>query len=313
MGGHGEYSSTGLLAGDWQLAADYRYFHTDQAFFGTERDTQSRPLIIDLQSVNLNATYAVTDRMSVRLTVPVSHGSQSRLYGDSIRHVVRAGGIGDVSVVASTWLANPLTHLAANLAVGVGLKAPTARYEIQRPYYLPDSSSVPFGVDQSVEPGDGGWGIILQGQAFARITRRLYAYFTGAYLLTPGDQTDATRAPAGQKNSDVHYSVADVYTGRLGVSYSLSHGLSMSLGGRVDGIPYHDLIGKSHGFRRPAFVALVDPGVTLERGQSSIAIGIPVRVAQRLATRTMVQGSHGTIGGGDLAKVLFFVSYARRF
>src|SRR2546428_2548519 len=39
---------------------------------------------------------------------------------------------------------------------------------------------------------------------------------------------------------------------------SPERGVSLSLGGRIDGIPYHDLIGKSDGFRRPGYVALAD-------------------------------------------------------
>ena len=295
------------------MEADYRYFHTGQAFFGTQPDTIDPPLFINLHSIDLDVTYAATDRIGIRLTVPYSDGSQSRLYGDLLRHKVQADGIGDVSVVTSIWLSDPLTHLGGNVSLGVGVKAPTGRYDVQRAYFLADSSSVPFAVDQSVEPGDGGWGIILQGQAFRRLTRGWFAYFTGSYLVAPGDVSKVTRGPTGQ-NATIHYSVADVYTGRLGVTYNqfLMHGLSVSLGGRVDGIPYHDLIGRSDGFRRPAFVALVDPGVTLQRGSNTYTIGLPVRVAQRLATQHLVKSSGGVIGAGDLAKVLLFVGYARR-
>jgi len=88
--------------------------------------------------------------------------------------------------------------------------------------------------------------------------------------------------------------------------------LSVSLGARIDGIPYHDLIGKSDGFRRPGYVVFVDPGVSIERGRSTFTFSTPVRVAQRLAQRQMVKPG-GSIGAGDLAKVLVFVGYARRF
>lgn len=304
-----------MLAGDWLIEADYRYFHTAQAFSGTQPDNSGRPLVINLHSVDVNVTYAATDRTTIRLTVPLSTGRQSRWYGDSVPHAVDASGVGDASVVASSWLSDPLTHLSANVSLGIGVKVPTGRYQVQRAYYLPDSSNVQFAVDQSIEPGDGGWGIVLQGQAFRRLTRGLFAYFTGSYLVAPGDVSSVTRAPAGQKNDTLHYSEADVYTGRLGLTYDqfLVHGLSLSLGGRVDGIPYHDLIGKSDGFRRPAFIALVDPGVTLQQGPNTFTVGTPVRVAQRLATRGLNKSSGGAIGLGDLAKVLLFVGYARRF
>jgi hypothetical protein len=112
----------------------------------------------------------------------------------------------------------------------------------------------------------------------------------------------------------VYYSVPDVYTARLGLGYALAptHGLSVALGGRLDGIPYQDLIGESDGFRRPGYVVFVDPAAAVEWGRNSITMSTPVRVAQRLATSQRVNNSGGTLGAGDLAKVLLFVGYARR-
>src|SRR2546422_10490178 len=72
-----------------------------------------------------NVTYAAPDRFGLRLTVPVSYGPQSRFYTDTARHVVHAGGIGDVSLVSTAWLLNPRTHVKGNLAVGAGVKMPT--------------------------------------------------------------------------------------------------------------------------------------------------------------------------------------------
>ena len=72
----------------------------------------------------------------------------------------------------------------------------------------------------------------------------------------------------------------DVYTGRLGMSYGLlpEQGVSVSLGGRVDGIPYHDLIGKSDGFRRPSVIVFLDPAVALERGPNTFTFSSPIRM-----------------------------------
>src|SRR5256885_10080237 len=49
-------------------------------------------------------SYAVTDRFSLGLTVPFVDGMQSRMYADSARHAVTALGLGDVSLIGSTWL-----------------------------------------------------------------------------------------------------------------------------------------------------------------------------------------------------------------
>ena len=317
MGGHGESQSTDLRAHEWQVAVDYRYLHADQFFFGTQQTTPpagffGQPLIINIHSANINVTYAASDRFNLRMTVPVSYGSQSRFHADTARHVVHAGGIGDISLVGTAWLLNPSTHTKGNLAFGAGVKMPTGNNKYADNFFVANGSSVQWPVDQSIELGDGGWGVIVQGQAFRQVAPRAVAYFTGSYLVSPRNQTDVVRTPVG-KDSAVHFSVADVYTGRLGVSYGLpEQRLSVSLGARIDGIPYHDLIGKSDGFRRPGYVVFVDPGVSIERGRSTFTFSTPVRVAQRLAQRQMVKPG-GSIGAGDLAKVLVFVGYARRF
>jgi len=157
--------------------------------------------------------------------------------------------------------------------------------------------------------------VILQGQAFRQVARRTFVYFTGSYLLSPRNQTDVTRAPVGEPNATVHISVPDVYTGRVGRRLWVlpSKGYPSASADRVDGIPYHDIIGKSDGFRRPSYIVFVDPGISLERGPSTFTISTPVRVASRLAYASHGQQSSGTIGAGDLAGVLMFVGYARRF
>jgi len=130
LGGHGESQSKGLRAHDWQIAVDYRYLHADRFYFGSQATTPpqffGQPLIINVHSANINVTYAATDRVSLRLTVPVSNGTQSRFYLDSARHVARAGGIGDIGLVGTTWLLDPGAHTKANVALGVGVKIPTA-------------------------------------------------------------------------------------------------------------------------------------------------------------------------------------------
>ena len=321
MGGHGESQSAGLRAHDWQVAVDYRYLHADRFFFGSQATTPpqffGQPLIINVHSANINVTYAATARLSLRFTVPVSYGTQSRFYLDSARHVARAGGIGDIGLVGTTWLLDPGAHTKANVALGVGVKIPTGNNKYMATYFLQGDSAVRFPVDQSIELGDGGWGLILQGQAFRQMGARMFAYFTGSYLVSPRDQTDVTRAPPalGERNVTVHISVPDVYTGRLGAIYDVlpEHGLSVSLGGRIDGIPYHDLVGRSDGFRRPSYIVFIDPSVAFEWGRGTWTLSTPIRVHSRLATRSMSMASGGAIGAGDLAGFLFFVGYARRF
>lgn len=319
MGGHGESQSADLRAHEWEVAVDYRYLHADRFYIGTQQvlpPTQffGQPLMINVHSLDWTVTYAVSDRFNLRLTVPFSVGTQSAVRADTVRHGAHAFGLGDIGLAGTAWLLNPRTHATSNIAIGAGVKFPTGDSKYTDTYFLANHSAMQFPVDQSIELGDGGWGVILQGQAFRRFAPRAFVYFTGSYLVSPRNQTDVVRTPTAP-GSAVHISVPDVYTGRLGVSYGVlpEQGLSVSLGGRVDGIPYHDLIGKSDGFRRPSVIVFLDPAVALDRGANTFTVSTPVRLFARLASANMLKGPGGSIGSGDLAGVLMFVGYARRF
>src|SRR3989454_4862559 len=77
---------------------------------------------------------------------------QSRMYADSARHAVTALGLGDVSLIGSTWLLDPHNH-SGNIALGLGVKAPTGTHTATDAYFLKGGTSIQYPVDQSIEPG----------------------------------------------------------------------------------------------------------------------------------------------------------------
>jgi len=310
LGGQGDLQVADLAAHQWRLAVGYRHLHADQLFVGTQLLATNRPLIINLHSVDVTTSYAVSDRFTLSLTVPFLYGMQSRFYADSARHAVTAVGLGDVSLVGSRWLLDPHNH-SGNIALGLGVKAPTGSHTATDTYFLASSSSIQYPVDQSIEPGDGGWGIILQLQAYRRAFHNGTAYLTGSYLINPRRLSDVAKDPGGT----VYWSVPDVYSARLGLAYALwpQQGISASLGGRIDGQPVRDLIGGGDpGFRRPGYSISLDPSVALTTGPSQFTLSAPIRLgANREASVLDLQtGKHG---GGDFASTLIFVSYSRRF
>ena len=255
MGGQGESKPTDLGAHEWRVAVGYLYLHGNQFFLGDQVNSSfapfGQPIIYHIHSADVTVTYAATDRYTLSLTVPLLHGMQSRFYADTARHAAQAFGLGDISLVGSAWLLNPQTHAKGNVALGVGLKAPTGSNQYAGDFFRANGSSIQYAVDQSIQPGDGGWGVILQMQAFRSLFARAFAYVAGAYLVSPRALSDVSRPPP---NTSVYWSVPDVYSGRVGLMYGLlpAQGVSVSLGGRIDGIPYHDLIGGGdEGFRGP--------------------------------------------------------------
>jgi hypothetical protein len=314
LGGQGE-SFNYLRRHEWLLTVGYRRLTADEWFVGAairpDLAPGGEPLHFKIHTVDLNATFAVTDRFSLTLSIPYISGSFSaKIWPDGLRHTQSASGLGDLSVLGNVWLFDPLTHARGNIALGAGLKTSTGSNTVGAPYYTA-SGTVPFTAHQAIEPGDGAWGFIVQAQAYGRLLPRTYAYFSGSYLISPrGLSGVAARFPG-----DSSWSVPDIYSGRLGLAYSLwpAQGVSVSLGGRLDGLPVHDLVGGGdNGFRQPGYVIFIDPGASVTRGFGTFSLNVPVRVhANRLRnTFDLATGRHG---GGDFAKVVLFASYSRRF
>jgi hypothetical protein len=64
---------------------------------------------------------------------------------------------------------SPKTHQSGNVAIGLGLKAPTGSADAASHVYTA-TASIPYPADQTVQPGDGGWAVLLQSQAFRQMT-----------------------------------------------------------------------------------------------------------------------------------------------
>jgi len=319
-----------LQAHQWEMSADYRWLRSrDGDFFvGTAR-TPPPPALqppggqgirIDLHSVSLGLTYAVTDRLRLSVAVPFQTGRLSFIEDDGLRHTERVTDFGDVTVSGNAWLLDPRSGPTGNLMLGVGLKLPTASHRDSVEFFTKTGPAQRVA-DPSIQPGDGGWGVLMQVQAFQQVFPGGLAYLSGSYLLNPRVQTEATIGrPIGlpgdpAAGTPYHLSVPDAYSLRSGVSYAVAPrwDLSASFGGRLDGVPVQDLVnGGDADFRRPGYSVFLDPGVDLSRGSSTFALNVPVRVhADRRAN--MYDRVIAVQGGGNLAKVQVLASYTHRF
>jgi hypothetical protein len=302
-----------LQAHHWQLDVAYRHLGADRWYVGTQVQESSapfgKPLFLNINSVDLSVDYGVSDRTALRLTLPFSYGTHSRYYADGRRHLVSTGGLGDVNMILSHWLLDFSLHPKGNLSLGIGVKMPTGNNAATDDFFLADGSFLQKPVDQSIQLGDGGWGLIMGLQAFRWISRGLSGYAQGWYLASPKEKTNVPSPLPG-----VPLSVPDVYAGRLGVSYMLSpkHGFSLSIGPRIDGIPRRDFIGGDPGFRRPGYSLYIEPGLTMARGKGTFTVRVPVLVHKNFE-RSLADIQMQTAGGGDLASYLFLTGYSWRF
>lgn len=288
-------------AGTFQVSAGYRFFRSYKHFVGAEeqkqRVEQGTQVINVSHTLDLGITYMPSPRWSISVNLPIQSNDRSSLYehygnpsagGDPNANRFHTGsqGIGDLRISGSYWVINPAAIPKANLAIGVGVKLPTGNYRVTDNFHKLDKEKKEYlinkPVDQSIQLGDGGVGASLELQGYAQLTKGLSVYANGSYLFNPRATNGVKRNPEATTIDLVtgEFSVADQFAARVGLSQSLRFipGLSVMLGGRVEGVPAKDAIGSSVGFRRPGYIVSVEPGLAYMKGHYSAALTVPVAV-----------------------------------
>ena len=143
----------------------------------------------------------------------------------------------------------------------------------------------PRYVDQSVQPGDGGWGTMLEISGF-KVVPHAQLFGSANYLANPRDRNETTsgsvnRLPPGVPatgNANRFYnSVPDQYMVRLGAATPIGRtGLAAMVAWRAEGLPRYDLVGGSHGFRRPGVEMFIEPGVSYAKGSQVYSFQMPI-------------------------------------
>jgi len=283
-----------LEAGQWQLSADFRHFKSHRHFAGddeqTHRSDNGTEVYNDSWFYDFSATYAFTKRWNATLTLPFVYHDRSSMYehlgnNSGQRFATQSAGIADVRLTADYWIRDPNTHHRWNIAVGVGVKAPTGDAEARDIFVRPTGPQERY-VDSSIQPGDGGWGYGVQIQSFGQLVGNWSFYANGFYLFNPDDRNDKT-----------NFSIPDSYMARGGVSYRVESikSVILSLGLRTEGVPGNDAFGSSAGSRRPGFATSVEPGITYAYKQFTATLTVPVAIHRARTT------TYGQLKAGDAA------------
>ncbi len=274
----------------FQATVGYRWLHSDSMFVHDveqkQIEAEGSQEINDSHFIDVGVTYAITPRFSATFTLPFSIQDRSQVVRalNAQRTILdrfhtQSAGIGDIRLEFNGWVLDPEKHTKGNILLGLGVSAPTGDRDAQDVFEFASFRGSGLvaqrhAVDQSIQGGNGGWGVILDIYAYQQIVPRLNAYFNGAYTLTPEQKYTPTASLEGD------YSIADSYLARGGFEYLLwpKHSLSLSLGGRIDGVPIHDLIGGSDGFRRPGYAVSIEPGLSFAIKSWSFSVNTPVAV-----------------------------------
>jgi hypothetical protein len=312
--GDGSCSLDGLTGPDaskWDTTASYEYFRSHRHFVGTDeqeqRYTAGSQVVNIVQQMDFTLNYRYNARTSLALDLPYFHATRSSLYehDGKNRFTMKSQGIGDIRVGGSYWVLSPLSEPKGNVSIGFGLKLPTGNTNVKDIAHKA-SGPVLQSVDQSIQPGDGGWGIAVSLQGYRRLRDTTSLYATGFYLINP-QETNGTRRGTNLASITAYDSIPDQYQIRLGVSqvFMPRYHLTASLGGRLEGVPALDLIGGSAGFRRPGVVGSIEPGISFATAKNSFSLSVPVALYRN---RTKSYADQQTNKHGDAAFADFLVS-----
>jgi hypothetical protein len=312
--------------GTWQVSVTSRNLVSNDHYNGTEEQVQRQALqsyVTNRQNLlDLAVSRVVTNRLSVSVGVPFVNSTWalrdpiSPFPGPRIEIPQRGRGIGDISVSSRLWVFNPDTHPDWNVAAGAGLKLPTGNSQFQSKFIdrVTRVEALRY-VDQSVQPGDGGWGLMLEATIFKRVNR-VFLFGSGSYLANPRDTNDTPSIIAtlglptetGQFAGLGVNSVPDQYFARLGASVPVWKGFAASLAWRVEGLKRYDLFGASHGWRRPGFEMFWEPGISYSHGPHTFSFNVPIGYHYNRHPNPYT----GNPGDATFPRHIFLTSYTMR-
>jgi hypothetical protein len=327
--GSGANSTSMMRPGQWQASVGFRNLYSHRHFVGKEYQEQRLTNDTEVknwsQGFDVGITYSLTDRMSVSLNIPVAfntRASKYEHYGNTTSATgiapqyfeTKSSGLGDMRLGISYWLLEPLKHINGNISLGLGVKAPTGDSNVQGEFHKLDKEGKEYiqtkAVDQSIQLGDGGWGANLEIQGYQKLAKNASVYFNGFYMFNP-QNTNKTFNNILQNNVQnpvtVNHSIADQFAARVGASYTLlpKAGISVNFGGRVEGVPAHDVFGKSEGFRRPGYIISIEPGIAYSNAHNTFVLNVPI-ASKRDRIRSYSDLKYG--GHGDAAFADYFIS-----
>ena len=314
--------------GMWQLSLATRYFKSFRHFSGLEENKQR--LIEHSEVINHQASFdfaltrIINDRWSYMVDVPILSNSRSSLYEHGLvdgayvkkeRHSMHSFGIGDIRFASYRWLLNPKKSTRGNIQLGLGIKLPTGDYNFKDYWY-----NVGVGgtkelrtVDQSIQLGDGGTGFTTELNTFYSIRHNLSIYANGYYLINPREQNGVRTYRETLRKSlanEAIASVPDQYMLRGGFNYAFNNakGLSLALGAKLEGIPVHDLVGGSEGFRRPGYIWSVEPALTYQVSKLNFFFSMPFAVV-RNRTQSVTDIENSIVTGKHVQGDAAFADY----
>jgi peroxiredoxin len=314
-------------AGETQINVSTRNLTSSDHYNGTveqvARQTADTYVVNVQRMVDVSVSRSFTKRFSMNVGVPFinsSWGIPMPLAGGRAARVDQVGrGLGDISVSGRAWVLPTDRFTSGNIAIGLGVKMPTGNSNAKATYpNISGTNPQRKPVDQSVQPGDGGWGVTLDLSGFKRI-RYATLFGSASYLANPRNRNETTAigynisaaaVPPINPDGTSLNSVPDQFMARLGGAVPIGNtGFACSLAWRVEGLPRYDVFGESRGFRRPGVEMFIEPGASYAKGRHVYSFQIPIGY-YRNRFRNPYTGNRGD---ATFPKYIVLASYGYRF
>jgi hypothetical protein len=190
--------------GQWTFDLSYRFIPMDHG----QRGSESEPFVlipkIDFENgiivppgardshiekrtnnelVQLDIAYGVTDRMKLRLAIPLINNrthEHDHFPGGSFSREDSTDGFGDVRAIGEYSLLQGERH---QFSVGLGMKFPSGEYKLR------DHDG---GINEpTIQPGSGSWDPLFSTRfSYELIPNRLQSFLSGSYQWSTENQED---------------------------------------------------------------------------------------------------------------------------
>jgi hypothetical protein len=310
--------------GTWSAAVSHRWQNSDRHFVGDNeqevRQKENSEVINNIHVVDLSVSYALTKRVTATLAIPFQFATrrgsvrdpnvQNEFGRDKVidHYYTEANGLSDIKLLGTVWVLDPERSRKGNISLGLGVKFPTGEKDAQDEIKVFDTDedgnysprSETRNVDNSIQPGDGAWGIIFDIYMFREIVENLNVFAAATYISEP--ETDAGVISGNLQTSEEVWSVADTYLFRAGAGYTFlpRYGLTLTLGARMEGTPVEDIFGSSEGRRRPGYAISIEPGIVFAKNGWFASFSAPVAL-YRNRERSVEDLKEDPVGHGDAA------------
>jgi hypothetical protein len=283
-----------------------------------QRDQLGNQVINNINMADLSVRYQATRRVELSVGAPFFMSTRSQTLNTSpslTRYQTAARGLGDVMVATRRWMFDPDTHTGGNVQLGAGVSIPTGADNVQDTFQVLTGTTITTAirnVDQSIQPGVGGWGFLGDLTAFKTISSAS-VYVNAAYLLTPQENNGVTNGTSVSGPSQ-YQSIYDQFFLRGGAGFPIpkAGGASGGLAVRVEGVPAHDLVGGQFGFRRPGVAVSLEPSISIGKGKNSFNLSVPIAI-YRNRFQSAADELTGAHGDAAFANWLLMTRYTRKF